>query len=100
MANEPTPRPAATSSSEADIDELVSRQSSGAPATIEMLPVVDVFDDGEVEQFIAFFAKMRRARLTCRARGRIALWLWRRSCQIAPSTKRASRIVRFKAIAI
>ncbi|HEX3824792.1 MAG TPA: hypothetical protein VHV79_10040 [Mycobacteriales bacterium] len=41
------------SSGEADIRELASKRSSGGTATIETLPVVDVFGAGEVEQFVA-----------------------------------------------
>jgi hypothetical protein len=31
------------------------------PPTLETLPPVDVFDDGEVEEFLAFIAEARRA---------------------------------------
>jgi hypothetical protein len=60
MAEEFTSRPAAASSGAAIIQELVSKRSSCGPVMIDTLPVVEVFDGGEVEQFLAFVTKTRR----------------------------------------
>jgi hypothetical protein len=43
------------------IEQLSAERGISSPATLEALPLVDVFDDGEVEQFLAFIAEARRA---------------------------------------
>ena len=43
------------------IAQLAADQGITTPATLDTLPRVDVFDDGEVEQFLAHIAEARRA---------------------------------------
>jgi hypothetical protein len=45
------------------LEELARAKGITAPATIDTLPAVEVFDDGEVEEFLEFVAEQRRATL-------------------------------------
>jgi hypothetical protein len=45
------------------LDDLQRAKSINDPATLDSLPNVDVFDDGEVEDFLDFVTEQRRATL-------------------------------------
>jgi hypothetical protein len=46
------------------LKELERAKGITDPATLDTLPDVDVFDDGEVEDFLDFVAEQRRATLS------------------------------------
>jgi hypothetical protein len=45
------------------LDDLERAKGLKDPATLETLPDAEVFDDGEVEEFLGFVAEQRRATL-------------------------------------
>ena len=55
--------PPPASSGTPTLEELARAKGLTAPATIDTLPDVEVFDDGEVEEFLAFVSEQRRATL-------------------------------------
>jgi hypothetical protein len=45
------------------LDDLARAKGLKNPPTLDTLPDVEVFDDGEVEDFLGFVAEQRRATL-------------------------------------